>query len=212
MAIKLLFITGNANKLSEAKAILGDKFDITNIDIDLPEIQTTDVKEVTKYKIEAAYEAAVEKYGKDVNIICEDTGLHFTNMSDFPGALIKFYFKAIGCQGISKHNGGSKAKAVTVVGLKNKKGTYLFEGETKGTVVKPKKLVEGGSFGWDPIFIPKVPKELEKYKGMTYGQIPKEVKNSVSQRMKAFKKLEKHFKKMKVSEAGSKKKVSKKQK
>jgi len=213
MPIKLLFITGNINKVNEARAILGNKFDIENIDIDLPEIQSTDVKEVTKYKVEAAYNEAVKKYGKDVNIICEDTGLHFANMNDFPGALIKFYFKANGTTGISKHNGGSKARAVTIVGLINKKGTFLFEGETKGSVIKPKKLDEKvTSFGWDPIFIPKYPKEFEQYKGKSYAEIPKEVKNSISQRYKAFKKLEKHFGKIKEIPSGGKKKSSIKKK
>jgi non-canonical purine NTP pyrophosphatase (RdgB/HAM1 family) len=182
------------NKLKEAREILGKKFDIENIDIDVPEIQSTDVKEVTKSKIEAAYNEAVKIYGPNVNIICEDTGLHFKNMNNFPGALIKFYHKALGNVGISKHNGGSKATAITVVGLRNKKGVYLFSGETKGKVVKPKYLNEKGGFGWDPLFIPKYPKEFEKYKGKSYGEIPNEVKNSISQRYKAFKKLIQKFK------------------
>lgn len=189
MVIKVLFVTGNQNKLSEVKQILGNRFQVENIDIDVPEIQSTSVQEVTTEKLEHAYKVASEQYGKEINIICEDTGLHFDNMNDFPGALIKFYYKAIGNEGIVKHNGGSKAKAVTIVGLKNKEGTFLFQGEKKGKVVK--KLTTFSGFGWDPIF---VPTKYESYKNQTYAEIPLDIKNKVSQRYKAFTKFKKHFK------------------
>jgi len=89
MGIKILFVTGNKNKLAEAKAILGDDFEVDNIDIDLPEIQTTSVREVMEYKIKFAYEEASKIHGKNINIICEDTGLSFANMNNLATLLCK---------------------------------------------------------------------------------------------------------------------------
>lgn len=194
MTIKILFVTGNKNKLAEAKQILGDKFEVDNIDIDLPEIQTTSVREVMEYKIKFAYEEASKIHGKNINIICEDTGLSFANMNNFPGALIKFYFKALGNEGIVQHNKGSESTATTVIGLHNRDGTYFFEGITNGTV--PIRVPKVESFGWDPIFIPKLDgrnRNHNRYQGKTYAEIPIEVKNKISQRSKAFEKLKKYF-------------------
>lgn len=194
MAIKILFVTGNKNKLAEAKSILGDEFEVDNIDIDLPEIQTTSVKEVMEYKIKFAYQEASKIHGKNINIICEDTGLSFANMNNFPGALIKFYFKALGNEGIVKHNRGSECTANTVIGLHNREGTFFFEGITHGTV--PNRVPNVESFGWDPIFIPKLDgrsRNTNHYQGKTYAEIPIEIKNKISQRSKAFEKLKKHF-------------------
>ena len=54
----LLFVRGNQKKVAQAAAILGDGIRIEQFDVDLPEIQTTVVKEVVRHKIEAAYEKA----------------------------------------------------------------------------------------------------------------------------------------------------------
>ena len=195
--INLVFVTGNQKKVDEVKAILGNNFNVIKFDIDVPEIQSTDVKEVIQAKIEIAYTQAKMSFGDNINIICEDTGLYFENMNSFPGALIKFYFKALGLEGIAKHNGGSKATAQTVIGLKTAKGKlHFFEGETKGKVVKLKNLKKIEGFGWDAIFIPKYNDEMKsKYKNMSYAEIPVDVKNKISQRYKAFYKLAKYFEK-----------------
>lgn len=49
----LNFITGNANKLAEVKAILGDTVRLTNQAVDLPEIQGT-IDEVSRTKCRSA--------------------------------------------------------------------------------------------------------------------------------------------------------------
>ena len=172
----LLFVTGNKNKVAEAAAILGSGFQVEQFDIDLPEVQTTLVKEVIQHKIEAAY----AKAGRAAHVICEDTGLCFADINDFPGALIKFYHKALGNQGIVVHHGGSRCTATTVIGYRNPEGTYLFEGSTQGRVAM--KIVKDG-FGWDPIFIP------DGCGGRSYAEMTMEEKNAISHRSKAFKKL-----------------------
>lgn len=51
----LNFITGNKNKLSEVKAILGDTVELQNKAIDLPEIQGT-IEDIAKEKCRRAAE------------------------------------------------------------------------------------------------------------------------------------------------------------
>lgn len=54
MAPRMLnFITGNANKLSEVKAILGDAVTLTSKSVDLPEVQGS-IEEISKTKCRTA--------------------------------------------------------------------------------------------------------------------------------------------------------------
>jgi len=38
---KIVFVTGNANKLREVRDILGDTFEVESVKLDLPELQAT---------------------------------------------------------------------------------------------------------------------------------------------------------------------------
>jgi inosine triphosphate pyrophosphatase len=51
----LIFVTGNRNKVLEAKAILGSTATLEVLDINIPEIQGT-VEEITREKCRAAAE------------------------------------------------------------------------------------------------------------------------------------------------------------
>ena len=54
--MEILFVTGNSNKLAEVKRILGNEFNVTNINLDIPEIQSTDVTEVVIDKAKRAFD------------------------------------------------------------------------------------------------------------------------------------------------------------
>ena len=212
MKKNIVFITGNEGKRKEVEQILGtDKYNIVNIDLDVPEIQTISVEEVTNAKIKSAYELLKENFKeviqkfneKDVKIkninevivICEDTGLYIEDMNNFPGALIKFYLGSLNVDGIAKMNGGSLAKAETVIGvIKYGKIQKSLVGNRTGKIAK--KIVSKDSFGWDPIFIPDLAKtKYSEYDGKTYAELKKlEIKNEISHRKKAFDKLKKLLK------------------
>ena len=53
---KLNFITGNKNKLSEVRAILGNVIEVDSQAVDVPEIQGT-IEEIAKEKARRASEA-----------------------------------------------------------------------------------------------------------------------------------------------------------
>ena len=67
MKKNIVFITGNEGKRKEVEQILWtDKYNIVNIDLDVHEIQTISVEEVTDAKIKSAYELLKENF-KDLS-------------------------------------------------------------------------------------------------------------------------------------------------
>lgn len=171
------FITGNINKFEEAKAILADAVKLEQMDIDLPELQDIDAKNIIKEKL---IEAAKHHDGE---FIVEDTSLHLDCLGGLPGPFVKWFLKTMGpsgLHGIAEKLGNNAAVAKTIVGyIKDGEDLHYFEGEVKGKIVE--QATESG-FGWDVIFKP------DGY-GTTYAEMPKEEKNKISQRSLALKKF-----------------------
>lgn len=166
---KPLFITGNENKVREFEEILQVKLNFKKED--LVEIQSTDVSEVTTAKVKEAY----CKLNRPV--IVEDTGLYIDDINGFPGALIKFYLRDLGCEGLCNYYAGSTARAETIIGYHNGNCIRLFKGVIEGKIAN--KPIGNNGFGWDKIFIP-----IGQSK--TYAQMTSEEKNSNSMRRKAL--------------------------
>ena len=172
------FATSNPNKFAEAKKILGDFLE--RIDIDVDEIQSTDVVEVVKHKAKAAYSAAGEP------VIVEDTGLIFSAWNDLPGALIKWFIKNVGREWLLKmleSFPNRNAKAVCCVGYFDGQKYIVATGEIEWTIAP--EIMWETTFCWDPIFIP-------KGHDKTFAQMTMEEKNAISHRgnaFRAFKKL-----------------------
>lgn len=174
----IYFITGNKEKFSEAKNIIPE---LKQLDIDLPEIQETDAKEIIKEKLKEATNH------KQAEFIVEDTSLCLNALNGLLGPLIKWFLKKLGNEGIYEivsKTGDNIAEAKTIIGYSNQKKIYFFEGRVKGKIVKPKN---DNGFGWDPIFIP-------EGKNKRFSEMSKEDKNNISMRSKAFKKLKKFLK------------------
>lgn len=85
------FITGNQGKFEEAESIIPD---VEQFDVNLPEIQDTDSKEVIKAKLLEAFKH------KDGEFIVEDTSLHMTCLNGLPGPFIKWFLKTVGTEGL----------------------------------------------------------------------------------------------------------------
>lgn len=171
----IIFITGNENKLREAKQILG--IGIVSKNLDIKEIQDVDLEGVIKDKLRNAYKLIKKP------VMVEDTGLFLKALNGFPGALIKLLLSRIGREGIVKllkEFDDKDVVAKCAVGFtKDGKDLKVFIGEAEGLIVNPKG--ESG-FGWDPIF---QPKGYEK----TFAEMSSEKKNSISHRFKALKKF-----------------------
>ncbi len=176
----LFFITGNKNKFEEVKAILDD---VEQLDIDLPEVQDIDAKNVIRAKLLEALKH------KDGEFIVEDTSLHLDCLKGLPGPLIKWFLKTIGNEGLTnlaEKLGDSKAEAKTIIGYaKNRNEIEFFEGTIPGKVVAQ---TGASGFGWDPIF---QPNDFDK----TFAEMSAEEKKGVSMRKIAVEKLKKFLSK-----------------
>ena len=167
------FITGNAGKFEEAKEILPT---LERLEIDLPEIQSIDSKEVIRAKLAEAFKHHSGPF------IVEDVSLIFECLNGLPGPLIKWFLKTIGndgMYGLVKNAGDNRAKVTCSIGYaKDAKNIQFFEGSISGKIVKP----SGTGFGWDPIFQP-------DGHDKTYGDMNAEEKNAISMRKIAIEKL-----------------------
>ncbi|HPL93203.1 MAG TPA: RdgB/HAM1 family non-canonical purine NTP pyrophosphatase [bacterium] len=170
----MYFITGNKHKFAEVQAILPQ---VEQLDIDLPEIQEIDAKEIIKSKL---LEALKHQSGE---LIVEDTSLYFDALNGLPGPLIKWFMKTLGNQGLADlaaKFGNNRAQAKTIIGYaRSAEEIYFFEGVVTGRIVPP----SGNSdFGWDPIFLP------DAY-DKTFAELSAEEKNQISMRRMAVNQL-----------------------
>lgn len=170
----LLFITGNKNKFEEAKLIIPE---LDQAEVDLEEIQETDLHKVIEHKLKAAESKLV-----DQNFLVEDTGLYLECLNGFPGPLIKWFMGSLGLEKIyeiAKAFDNYKCHAVTVIGLRYNGENFFFEGRGDGTIVFPKG---DNKFGWNSIFKP-------EGSDNTFAEMTIEEKSEFSMRRKAFDKL-----------------------
>ena len=182
---KIVFATGNPNKLKEVKSAI-DCFEIvglTDLGIteEIPETGAT-LKENALQKAKYVY----EKTG--LNCFSDDTGLEIESLNNRPGVYSAMY-SGSDCNAENNMRkvlkelsgvGNRKAKFKTVIALILNGKEYFFEGEVKGDILKEKTGRDG--FGYDPIFRPNGYDE-------TFAQIPIGLKNKISHRGLAIKKL-----------------------
>ncbi len=179
--MELCFVTGNENKIKEARAILEVPIEI--VKLDLPEIQSLDPKKVVGYKAAAAY----EKLKKP--LIVEDVSFSVEAWNGFPGPFIKFVEKAGGNELLLKMMSGEnnrKARAIATIGLHTGKEIVFFSGEVKGQITEG--IREGNGWGFDFIFQPKGEKR-------TFSEMEDGEKNKKSHRYLALSKLKKYLQK-----------------
>ncbi|KIK62933.1 hypothetical protein GYMLUDRAFT_41211 [Collybiopsis luxurians FD-317 M1] len=177
---KIIFVTGNANKLKEVKEILsaGDApIDIDSKSLDIDEIQGS-TQEVSKAKCKRAADLL------NGPCITEDTALCFEALNGLPGPYIKYFLEKLGHKGLNDMLLGfetKKAWALCTFAYCAGPGhePILFEGRTDGTIVPARGPAK---FGWDPVFEP-------TGTGLTYAEMPAEQKNKLSHRYKALEKL-----------------------
>lgn len=180
----ITFVTGNKKKLEEVRRILGTHgpFEITNHKVDLPELQGDPV-DIAKEKCS---EAAKQVGGA---VITEDTSLCFAALHGLPGPYIKWFLDKCGLDGLNKMISSSDDKsayAQTVVAFcpGPDKDVVVFDGRTMGKIVSARGQLD---FGWDPVFQP------DEGFGLTYAEMTKEAKDSISHRSRAFAQLRKYF-------------------
>ncbi|KAH0470291.1 hypothetical protein IEQ34_000014 [Dendrobium chrysotoxum] len=186
------FVTGNAKKLEEVRAILGNSIPFQSLRLDLPELQG-EPEEISKGK---ARLAATEVNGP---VLVEDTCLCFNALNGLPGPYmyvlgtstvtsLKWFLEKIGHEGLNNllmayEDKSAYAACVFSLALGPNTDPLTFVGKTMGKIVPARGPKD---FGWDPIFQP------NGYE-LTYAEMPKEEKNKISHRSKALALVKSHF-------------------
>lgn len=174
MTKQLLLVTGNPNKLREWQAIVPDAIELDSIDIDLTEIQSSDPEAIVADKLRRAYEHA----GRPV--VVEDIDAGLDKLNGLPGPFIKFFNEKLGKDALYRLAGreGEPATVACTAGYYDGDEMIIVRGEVRGTIVAPR----GDSFGFDIVFVP-------DGETLTYAEMTKEKKNSLSHRQKAIRML-----------------------
>ena len=184
---KLVFASNNAHKLSEIRAILGDRIEIISLsDLqchgEIPE--TADTLEGNAL-IKARY--VWEHYG--LYCFADDTGLEVEALGGAPGVYSARFagehasFEDNVCLLLERLSGVAaprRARFRTVIALIDEYGTHFFEGSVDGEITLERSGDHG--FGYDPIFRPEGREE-------TFAQLTEQEKNSMSHRGRAVQKL-----------------------
>ena len=192
--MKIVFATNNAHKLSEIKAILGERMEILSLaDInchdDIPE--TADTLEGNAL-IKARW--VYDRYGLDC--FADDTGLEVEALNGGPGVHTARYAypdrhdPEANTQKLLAELQGSdnrRARFRTAIALILNGEEHLFEGIVNGEISTEKRGTEG--FGYDPVFSP-------EETGKTFAELGVEVKNQISHRARAVAKLAEYLQKL----------------
>ncbi|XP_009377451.2 inosine triphosphate pyrophosphatase [Pyrus x bretschneideri] len=175
------FVTGNAKKLEEVRAILGTSIPFNSLKLDLPELQG-EPEDISKEK---ARLAAIQVNGP---VLVEDTCLCFNALKGLPGPYIKWFLQKLGHEGLNNLLMAYEDKsAYALCSFSFTTGPSVepitFLGKTPGRIVPARGPTD---FGWDPVFQP------DGYE-QTYAEMPKEEKNKISHRFRALALVKSHF-------------------
>ncbi|XP_063678829.1 uncharacterized protein LOC134814623 [Bolinopsis microptera] len=180
----ITFITGNAKKLEEVTAILGKDFPfmIEAHKVDLPELQG-EPEDIARQKCLLAAEKM--NFGP---VIVEDTCLCYNALNGLPGPYIKWFLDKCGREGLYKLLAGYEDKSAFALCTfayydPDKKEAVIFEGKCHGKIVPPRGP---DYFGWDPVFQP------DGY-DVTYAEMDKKIKNTISHRFNALLAMKNYF-------------------
>ncbi len=183
---RLIFATNNPHKLQEVAHILKGLFEVVGMNEagfieDIPENELT-LEGNAKAKAQFIYSRTL------ANVFADDTGLEIESLNGEPGVFSARYAG----QGKSSEDnlqlvlqkmesvGNRKAQFRTTICLILNNKEYLFEGIIKGIILTKKQGASG--FGYDPIFQPDGYSE-------SFAQMPMELKNQISHRGLATKKM-----------------------
>lgn len=183
---ELVIASNNAGKIKEIKHMAGDNIRL----LSLADIGFTHEIPEPFYTFEENAQTKAETISKfcGKNVFADDSGICLNALNGDPGVMSAYF------AGLPRNDERNLQKVLDE--LKDKKDrtayykavicliwegkTHYFEGVCNGTITEEKIGNEG--FGYDPIFIPDGYTE-------TFGQLPIDVKNQISHRGKAMRKM-----------------------
>ena len=187
MNLEILLATNNKHKLQEVREILSPHgiivYGISDLNLDYHE----PVEDGKTYKDNALIKANSLKELTDLLIIADDSGLEIEALDNQPGLYSSRFAKDKGGYDnafryiFEKTKENKRARFVCDIIMVNAENRpLLFEGICPGVIADEVRGNDG--FGYDPIFIP------DGY-DKSFAELPREVKNDISHRGRALKKL-----------------------
>ena len=184
--LKIVIASNNEGKINEIKEFLKD----------IKEIELVSLKELNlKLEIDefgktleenALIKARTVHYITKLPVISDDSGLFIEALNGFPGIKSsdfqkenKNYLEKILKMMENEKNRKAYFKCV-IVFIDSQSNEYIFYGEVLGEITY--EVLGNNGFGYDPIF-------LYKPLGKTFAQIDIDIKNQISHRAKALRKL-----------------------
>ena len=171
----ITFITGNPNKANYVAQWLHHP--INHHALDLPEIQSLDVRDVVAAKAESAYQAL------GTPVLVEDVSMQFTALGRLPGPFVKWFEKELGLEAVCRLLDAYDDRSATVVccyGLYDGHDMRFFEGIMHGTIADHPRGDNG--FGFDAVFI-------NDGQSLTRGEMDEKTYEETSMRKAALIKL-----------------------
>ena len=215
--MRLVFASNNAHKLSEVRAMMPEGIEVLSLkDIGFEaEIEETGetLEENSLIKAQTVWDWIVESRKSKVEsidgVFADDTGLEIDALNGEPGVYTARWYRREPTLTLPKGKEMTdemlnfhcnRAKALRELEGKENRGcqfrtviTLLMSGDAtlNGGMIQIEGVVRGriaeeeygeGGFGYDPVFIP------EGY-DKTFGELPAELKNSISHRARAIQEL-----------------------
>ncbi|MBO4428190.1 MAG: RdgB/HAM1 family non-canonical purine NTP pyrophosphatase [Bacteroidales bacterium] len=191
--MKLIFATGNAGKLREAREILGPGYEVLSPAEAGLGPEALDVEETGATFAENAHiKAAHIKCG--LPVFADDSGLEVDALNGEPGIYTARYagvahdsaaniakllrnLKSAGAETAKER----KARFRCAVALIIDGRAHQFEGSCEGHIAH--EPAGDGGFGYDPVFV------ADAFPGRTLAQVPEDDKNGISHRGEALRKM-----------------------
>lgn len=189
--MRLVFASNNAHKLEEVRRIMPSGIEVLSLsdigfEADIEETGTT-LEENSLIKAEAVYHWILDNGHWTLDgVFADDTGLEINALGGKPGVYTARWAgepAANRKKALSELAGRTDrgAQFRTVITLIKVNGERLaVSGIVRGRIAEEE--YGHGGFGYDPVFIP------EGY-DKTFGELPAEIKNSISHRSRALAEL-----------------------
>ncbi len=181
---RLIIATRNAHKTHEIGAIIGDRFEVLDVNSfpDLPQVEETGTTFLENARLKA------EGISRHVAgwVLSDDSGLEVDALEGAPGVWSSSYGGEEGnheknnarlmTEMAGKANRSARFRC-TMVLAENGKERAHFSGVVEGKLIDA--LRGQGGFGYDPLFVP------DGYE-QTFSELGDDVKNSLSHRARAL--------------------------
>jgi len=98
---KICMVTTNPGKVASFRTVFSSYgIEIEHVDKELPEQQLTDLKEIARQKVLAAYSLITYHALVKRPVIVQDSGFYLHAWPNFPGPFVKFAFMTLGPEGV----------------------------------------------------------------------------------------------------------------